>query len=136
MPLSSRIRALIDLYRSGQITVDDFRERFMPLFVESDQSDHETEQLAIDVESTYSEFAANVIEESVLRNRLSSFSERPAKIRLLMENPVVVMTYHSFEFLQVLPAHNAPTVPATSDWESSGSLPQVISPNIRTTSQV
>ena len=129
MPLINRIRALIDSYLANQITVGGFRDRFMPLFLESDQSDTGTEQLAIDVESAYGEFAARLIEEPELKDRLASIA-RPS-ISLKMNNAVVVIERNTtLEFLSFTYASNSPTVTTSTAQNSTGSLPNVKLPQI------
>jgi hypothetical protein len=129
MPLIERIIALVNSYLADQITVGGFRDRFMSLFIESDQSDVGTEQIAIDVESAYGEFAAHLIGEPELKHRLASIAS--PSISLKMNTPVLVIEKNStLHFLSFSYTSNSPTVTTPTGLNSTGSLPNVKLPQI------
>jgi|SRR5580704_9639915 hypothetical protein len=129
MPLIERIRALINSYLADQITVSGFRDRFMSLFLESDQSDAGTEQLAIDVESAYGEFAAHLIEEPELKNRLASIATPSISLKMNKSAFLIEQTT-TLRFLAFSYASNSPTVTTPTGLDSTGSLPNVKLPEI------
>lgn len=74
MYLLDQIQDLVLRYTGGEISLESFREQFVPLFLNTSRSDIQTTALAGNVESLYADLLAGEIDEPEFVRRLNSLS--------------------------------------------------------------
>ncbi len=70
MSLRDEISDLIGDFYDGEITAREFREKFAPMYSESDTHISEIQNLFIDMDSLYAEYITHRLSESDLRKQL------------------------------------------------------------------
>ena len=73
MSLQDQIRDLIGDFYDGEMTAHQFRERFAPMYYESDTYVSEVQNLFIDVDAIYAGYVTGRIDETELRKQLFEF---------------------------------------------------------------
>jgi hypothetical protein len=83
MYLLDQIQDLVVRYVGGEISLESFREQFVPLFLNTSRSDIQTSTLAGNVESLYADLLAGEIDEREFVSQLNSLSP----VAFCMEQP-------------------------------------------------
>jgi hypothetical protein len=73
MSLRDEVRDLIGDFYDGDLTARQFREKFAPLYSQSDIYVSEIQNLFIDIDSIYAEYIMGKIDETELRKQLFEF---------------------------------------------------------------
>jgi hypothetical protein len=73
MSLRDQIRDLIGDFYDGEITARQFREKFAPLYYESDSYAWDIKRLFVDIDSIYAGYIMGRIDESELKKQLFEF---------------------------------------------------------------
>lgn len=129
MSTLDKIRNLIGtFYDDPKLDAEKFREQFGILFTETDESDIETETIAIQVEGLFADYIEGILTEQSLRERL--FVLVPSiriHVEVLADVPADNPAYRYFQFG---PSGNAvPTIPTTQT-QVAGSDSPVANPRL------
>jgi len=73
MSLRDDVRDLIGDFYDGEMTAHTFRERFAPMYYQSDVYISEIQNLFIDIDNIYAEYITGRIDETELRKQLFEF---------------------------------------------------------------
>ncbi len=73
MPLLDEVRDLIGDFYDGEMTAHQFRERFAPMYSESDIYVSDIQNIFIDIDSIYAGYITGRIDETELKNKLFEF---------------------------------------------------------------
>lgn len=73
MSLRDDVRDLIGDFYDGEMTAHEFRERFAPMYFQSDIYISEVQNLFIDIDNIYAEYITHRIDETELRKQLFDF---------------------------------------------------------------
>lgn len=91
MYLLDQIQGLVLRYTAGELSLELFREQFVPLFLSTSRSDIQTFALAGSVESLYADLLAGEIDERQFVTRLNSLEP----IAISVEAPQFGITFIS-----------------------------------------
>jgi hypothetical protein len=104
MSLRDQIRDLIGDFYDGEIDARQFREKFAPLYYESDTHVWDVKKLLVDVDSIYAGYITGRIDESEVKKQLFEFLP---STRMQFEAPAIT-NFTEFANLPISTSNHSP----------------------------
>jgi hypothetical protein len=109
MSLQDKVRDLIGDFYDGEITAREFREKFAPMYSESDTLMSEIQNLFIDIDSIYAGYITGRVNETELRKQLFEFLP---SARLQLQAPEITEFSALWNFPLTPTQNNSPRLPS------------------------